>query len=557
MNTTNLGIMIDCSRNAVPNLSALKKFIDITSKMGYNSIQLYTEDTFEVENEPLFGFMRGRYSFDEIKEIDEYASSKGVELIPCIQTLAHLGAIMRWSKYQKIRDCNDILLIDDEGTYELIENFFITISKTFKSRKVNIGMDEAHMVGLGAYLDKHGFNNRFELLLKHLNRVVQIAVKYGFKPYMWSDMFFRLVNNGGYYGSKIKFSQEVLSKVPKEVTLVYWDYYSIDQKHYDDMIESHKYFNNNDIAFAGGAWCWAGFAPHNEFSILTTDAAVKSCVKYGVNEIWMTLWGDDGAECSIFAMLPSLMYAADLANGVTDLNVIKTHFKEIVGVEFDDFLKLDLPNHLREKKQVVGVPSDIQYYYNLVNTPCKYMFFADCFQGLFDRTVTQGDGKVYGEIAQKLSKHAVGEWGYLFDYEAKLCNALEIKYELGVTTKKLYDKKDKKALINLVNDSYIPLISRIEEFYDSYSNRWYKENKAFGLEVQDIRIGGVLQRLKTCIKRLLDFANGVIEKIDELEEYANCNMFTDDDYAPGARGEVPGEPIYYNLWSKIVSTSVL
>ena len=68
MNTTNLGIMIDCSRNAVPNLSALKKFIDITSKMGYNSIQLYTEDTFEVENEPLFGFMRGRYSFDEIKE---------------------------------------------------------------------------------------------------------------------------------------------------------------------------------------------------------------------------------------------------------------------------------------------------------------------------------------------------------------------------------------------------------------------------------------------------------------------------------------------------------
>ena len=131
MNTTNLGIMIDCSRNAVPNLSALKKFIDTTSKMGYNSIQLYTEDTFEVENEPLFGFMRGRYSFDEIKEIDEYASSKGVELIPCIQTLAHLGAIMRWSKYQKIRDCNDILLIDDEGTYELIENFFITISKLY------------------------------------------------------------------------------------------------------------------------------------------------------------------------------------------------------------------------------------------------------------------------------------------------------------------------------------------------------------------------------------------------------------------------------------------
>ncbi len=557
MEVNNLGIMIDCSRNAVPNLKSLKKFIDITAKMGYNALQLYTEDTFEVENEPLFGHMRGRYSFEEIKEIDQYASSRGVELVPCIQTLAHLGSIMRWDKYQKIRDCNDILLIDDEGTYELIENFFKTISKTFKSRKVNIGMDEAHMVGLGAYLDKHGFNNRFDILLKHLNRVVEIAVKYGFKPYMWSDMFFRLVNNGGYYGSGIKFSEEVINKVPKEVTLVYWDYYSVDQKHYDDMMESHKYFKNNEIAFAGGAWCWAGSVPHNEFSIKTTDAAIKSCIKYNVNDIWITLWGDDGAECSIFAMLPSLMYAADLAKGISDLNVIKQHFKEIVGVEFDDFLKLDLPNHLREKKDIKDKPSDINYYLNLVNTSSKYMLFADVFQGLFDRTVSEGDGKIYGELANKLSKYANGEWGYLFDFEAKLCKALELKYELGLKTRKLYEEKDKKGILELVNNSYIPLISRIEEFYQSYVNRWYMENKSFGLEVQDIRVGGLMQRLKTCYKRLLDYANGKIEKIDELEEVSICKLITDDDYAPGSRGEKAGEPIYYNLWSKIVTTSVL
>lgn len=271
----------------------------------------------------------------------------------------------------------------------------------------------------------------------------------------------------------------------------------------------------------------------------------------------MTLWGDDGAECSIFSMLPSLMYAADLAKGETDINAIKAHFKQIVGADFDDFLKLDLPNHLRDKKESANKAIDIENYYNLVNTPCKYMFYADCFQGLFDRTVTTGDGEIYGKIAEKLSKCEVGEWGYLFDYEVKLCKVLEIKYELGIITKELYDKKDKKGLINLVNDKYVPLLNRIEEFYESYSNRWYQENKSFGLEVQDIRIGGLLQRIKTCIKRLLDFANGNIDKIDELDEYALCNMFTDDDYAPGSRGEKIGEPIYYNLWSKIATTGVL
>ena len=51
------------------------------------------------------------------------------------------------------------------------------------------------MVGLGRYLDKHGYVNRFELLLKHLNKVCEIAQKYGFKPMMWVDMFFNFALN--------------------------------------------------------------------------------------------------------------------------------------------------------------------------------------------------------------------------------------------------------------------------------------------------------------------------------------------------------------------------
>ncbi|MCI8459504.1 MAG: beta-N-acetylhexosaminidase, partial [Clostridia bacterium] len=69
------GAMIDCSRNAVLNISAVKRLIDGLAKMGYNTLELYTEDTFEVEGEPYFGYLRGRYSGAEIKEIDAYASA--------------------------------------------------------------------------------------------------------------------------------------------------------------------------------------------------------------------------------------------------------------------------------------------------------------------------------------------------------------------------------------------------------------------------------------------------------------------------------------------------
>lgn len=95
------GVMIDCSRGAVPGVSALKNFLDIIAKMGYNCAMLYTEDTYEIPTEPFFGYKRGKYTLSELSELDEYANGLGIELIPCVQTLAHLNAIFRWDCYKK------------------------------------------------------------------------------------------------------------------------------------------------------------------------------------------------------------------------------------------------------------------------------------------------------------------------------------------------------------------------------------------------------------------------------------------------------------------------
>ena len=238
-NYKHFGVMLDCSRNAIMKVSAVKRMIDYLSKMGYNTLELYTEDTYEIEGEPFFGYLRGRYTGEEIKEIDVYAKSHGIELIPCVQTLAHFTALVRNGEYRPIVDCNDILLIDEPKTYELIDKIFATLAENFTSRLVNIGMDEAHMVGLGKYLDKHGYANRFDLLIRHLNKVTQIAQKYGFKPHMWSDMFFRLARKGEYYEPNANISQEIKDAVPKDVALTYWDYYHDDIDFYNGMIEKH------------------------------------------------------------------------------------------------------------------------------------------------------------------------------------------------------------------------------------------------------------------------------------------------------------------------------
>lgn len=38
-----------------------------------NTLMLYTEETYTVPDEPYFGAYRGRYSQDEIREMDAYA----------------------------------------------------------------------------------------------------------------------------------------------------------------------------------------------------------------------------------------------------------------------------------------------------------------------------------------------------------------------------------------------------------------------------------------------------------------------------------------------------
>ncbi len=149
-----LGVMIDCSRNAVMNTDSVKEFADTLKRMGYNTLMLYTEDTYEVNGNPLFGYMRGRYSKTELKEIDAYCNSIGVELVPCIQTLAHLNCIFKWKEHQDIRDCDDILLIDEEKTYKLIDSMFETLSECFSSRKIHIGMDKTDRLGTGKYRKK-------------------------------------------------------------------------------------------------------------------------------------------------------------------------------------------------------------------------------------------------------------------------------------------------------------------------------------------------------------------------------------------------------------------
>lgn len=533
------GVMLDCSRNAIMKVQEVKKLASILKKSGYNTLLLYTEDTYEVDNEPYFGYMRGRYSKDEIKEVVAYCNSLGMEVIPCIQTLAHLNQIFRWADYGQINDTADILLIGENRTYELIDNMFKTLRECFNTEYVHIGMDEAHMLGFGKYFDKHGFEDRLSNFTKHLNTVISIAEKYNFKPIMWSDMFFRISNKGDYYPENPDVPADVLEITPKQVGLVYWDYYHTVKSYYDKMFSAHKKFGN-EVWFAGGAWVWTGFAPNNQKTNETMIPAMCSARENTIDNVFITLWGDNGKECSFYSVLPALFAIKRLYDGETDMVKIKKEFKEVVGEDFDCLSALDLPNIVGDtQNQSVGI-----------HNPSKYMLYSDPFNGYLDATVKDDVADKYEEIAKKLEELSRNsKYSYIFESEAALCRLLAVKYPLGKKTREAYKAKDKTALAEIIKE-YDKAKLLLSEFYRAFKNLWFKENKPHGFDVQDLRLGGLVCRLNSCRERLEDYVNGKIDCIAELdEELLPFNAF-------GAKGE-DGDSLSLNNWLFNASVNII
>lgn len=534
-----IGLMIDCSRNSVMNLQALKKLIPVLAKAGYTTLQLYTEDTYEVNDEPYFGYLRGRYSKQELKELDAFALSYRIELIPCIQTLAHLRAIFRWPEYQNINDTADILLVGEERTYKLLENIFDTLKECFSSRRVNIGMDEAHALGQGRYAQLHGCRERSEIMAEHLKRVNEIANSRGFTCCMWSDMFFYMAFGGtNYTEDETDIPQEILEKIPDNISLIYWDYYNTDKKIYDNNIRSHLKSSNN-IIFAGGAWSWVGFTPLNHYAIEANRAALESCLENGIKEVFITAWGDNGGYCSPFSVLPALIQFSENSKGNFDNEKIKSRFREIVGIDYDAFLAIDLPNYLSYGQDA-----------KLRCNPSKYLLYNDILAGVYDSTIETGCGDIYKEHSEKLKALETDrDYGYIFKTARLLCECLFFKVDLGKRTRIIYQNRDKSKLDVLIEERYDPLIEKLEEFYRALINYWEMLYKPYGFEVSNIRIGGLIYRIKYVRNRLISFINGDTDTIPELEEKLldKNGGFTAHDT----------RPMLDNTWGAIVTINLL
>lgn len=493
-----VGVMWDLSRNAVLRVEAWEVLLQKFALLGINTVQLYMEDVYQIPGEPFFGYARGAYSAEELRQIDEYGVRLGIEIIPCIQTLGHMEQVLHWPSYHDYSDVPGVLMVGEERTYRLIGKMLDRVASCFRSRTVHIGMDEAHGLGTGNYLRKNGFRQPFDIFTEHLLRVVELCRQRGLRPMIWSDMFFRIGSPANdYYDREANIPETVVSRVPHDVDLVYWDYYHADSAFYEEWIQRHRDMGKEPI-IASGAWTWGRFWAYAPSWRETIAAGMKAARAQKLAKALLTIWGDDGAEFHPSSALPAVQYFAEWAYaGEPDENALERQFAIISpGSSLGRYLQASKI----DQNPTAGEKSTFPANYS------RWILWHDPVLGFHNAQITADFPEHFRNLASILDRTEAEDSTIRF--AGKVAKAVALKAELHLNARPAWDARDMAEIKRLGTGVLPECVRAVHELWHAHHAVWMEWNKPFGWEVIEYRYAGICARLERLRELLANCESG-------------------------------------------------
>lgn len=487
----NYAVMFDLARGATYKISYIKDLLVKYSLFGINEVWFYLEDNLDIDI-AYFGYLRGKYSYEELKELDNFAYNLGIELVFSIQTLGHMENFLKWPISGKYADQPSVLLARDDNVYNLITKIIKFCKKSFKSTKINIGLDETYNLGQGNFLRKYGYCKTDEIFLEHVKKVYDICKKEGYKNIMmWSDMFFKIANKDkGYYDSNLSFDNTFKNKLPKDLTLIYWDYYNRDSNIIRKMVNKHLELTPN-IVMASGYWTWQKPIIDFNQAKANTSAMIEVSLENNIDTIVFTMWNDDGAYVDFNS---SFLAVLETSRNLFSLKDYKKIYKYI----------------MKEDEYKYEIASKI----NNIKLSAIATIYDDPILGIYlNNEASRNINNIKDSI--KLLKDLPEIKNYK-EYNL-LRNILILKLDLRIKLVNLYNQnKDLKILI----DNYKKLIKYYKDYLKLFRKRWLNNYLPYNLELHEFRLANQIIRIKSLIDR--------IKKGPELIELKETNVLVQE-----------------------------
>jgi hypothetical protein len=501
---TTLGILLDCGHNPTVTTAHFRTWLRRLTLLGYDTAMVYTEAGYLLPGEPCFGYQRGAYTLDEMRELDRYAATLGIEMVGSIQALGHLEQVLKWSPNGLLRDTEHTLLVGEPAANALVDNMVAFWSQACASRRLHVGMDETYDLGRGRYLDLHGYRRGLDLYVEHLQMVSETCQRHGVRPMVWSDVLFRLASTtGGHYDPGSRLPDEVRALLPRDLDLVYWDYYSPDPAHYRERIAQHRNLGYEPV-MASAVWSWP--TPWHNWAATEANggACVEACREAGLQEMIFALWSDDGGFWDMDSNLAGVALMAErcYGDGTVSQATLARRFAAVCG---SDLSLHRAASRLNDKLQACSV---------LWDDPLQAIYLRYAAKGGTD--ALHEAATHYRDVAASLQGHEPDTMAGDLGHATLVSQVLATKTGLAARLFDAYAAQDREALITIAQD--VPqVVALIEQLAASYRSRWLATCQPFGLEVIQIRFAGQAARYRELGQRLTEYLSGQIATIAELE----------------------------------------
>ena len=479
--------------------------------LGFNNLQLYLEDIFELPGYPHFGYRRGRYSHEELKEIDDYAFEKGIEIIPVIEVLGHHEQYLRYAEADAFKECESVLKCGECKTYDFIETMVKTMRECFRTSKIFTACDEAGNVGVPEILKNKKYISTYDIAVKHMTVVSKICEKYGFSNGEYCGDFFYHHLGKGYYDFEFAPDEKEVEKIP-DVQINYWDYYHTEYSDYETLLKGHMALGKN-VSFSGGMWMWCGQLPNIEFTFETMEPALKCCLDYGVKRVTANTFGDDGNETNIAFVLPALLIFSENCFRGEKYTTACVHemCSEIFGIDMSALKILS------------------NYHYPWCRNLQKHAYFWPVYMGkrLFYTDVLYNLSDTY-EFSEILPKHQealeflkdYGSGTYYkeyFDYAGLIFEITTEKIGILSNIRSAYQENDSEWLKNVFETVLPSLISKYCKLMLMHEKQWMESYKVFGWEEINSRYAATIAKLEYAQRRIKGYLSGEYDSLPELE----------------------------------------
>ncbi len=273
------GIMLDVSRGRVPTESSLRELVDRCARLKLNVLMLYVEHTFRFRRHPHIGTGASPLDAETVRALDDYAADRGVELVPCLQSLGHMEYVLCWPEYRNLAETGMGWTISpaDPGTYALLADLYAEFLPNFRSPLFNANCDEPWDLERGRSAARAAELGPGGVYLEHVGRIRDLAGEHGKRTMIWGDV--------------VHAHPGRIDEIDRDLILLDWWY---EADHIDfDRVEAFERAGL-DFWVCPGTSTWNSLFPRVANSIENISRWADAGRRHGAGGLLVTDWGDFG-----------------------------------------------------------------------------------------------------------------------------------------------------------------------------------------------------------------------------------------------------------------------